>query len=279
MALEGRFSEFSAAEALLLIAREEKSGRLDIQAEEPRLVLHFERGRVLQARDPDLSPDDSFLQLLREAQIVSAEQWKSLAAQTQDRQGRDPLETLLAMGVVTREQLKEWLHMHAQGVLDRILSMPDGSFRFESSPKAASFCAPLAEKTEFMVMEAGRRSDEASEILATELPIAGMPILLPGSRPVPTDPFRAALLRLVDGNRSVGDMLRTSAIPRYELVTLLKLLMERKVCALRMPNVTRGGRRDGDGFQQGLNRVAAVILAFVAIAGSIFVGYKLWAGF
>ena len=180
MALEGRLSEFSAAEALMLIAREEKSGRLLIEHSARRLVLHFDRGRVAQGRDPNISPDDTFLQLLREANVVSHEQWKSLATRARERPGRDPIEGLLVMGVASREQLKEWLLMHAQGVMDRILELPDGSFNFVSSPKSALFSVPLAEKTEIMVMEAGRRSDEGKELIATQLHRSGVPILLPG---------------------------------------------------------------------------------------------------
>lgn len=279
MALQGRLGEFSAAEALGLIAREEKSGRLLIEFDGGRHVVHFERGRVLQARDPDLSPEDSFLQLLREAHVVSPEQWRSLAARVRERPGRDPLEGLLIMGVATREQLKEWLLMHAQGVLESILELPDGQFSFVSTTKSGTFCVPLSEKTEYMVMEAGRRSDEAKELLATELPRSGLPIMLPGSRPVPTDPFRRALLRLIDGSRSIGEMLGTSAIPRYELLTLLKMLQEREVCAIRLPERPRSSAVAVNSVRQVLGRFAAMLLAAIFVVLSVFVGIKLWSGF
>lgn len=278
MALEGRLSEFSAAEALGLIAREEKTGRLEIQSAEGRLVIHFERGRVLQARDPDLSPDDSFLQLLKEARVVNGDQWKALASRLRERPGRDPIEGLLVMGVATRDQLKEWLLMHAQGVLDKILDLSDGSFRFVSSAKASIFAISLAEKTEFMVMEAGRRSDESKELLATELKRSGAPIMLPGARPVPTDPFRGALLRLIDGTRTIGEMLQTSTIPRYELLTLLKALVERDVCAIRFPEGTKRVSREQHGIRQAAARVVAMALAVVFVLASVFVGIKLWSG-
>jgi hypothetical protein len=276
MALEGRLSEFSAAEALLLIAREEKTGRLEIHSSEGRLVVHFERGRVLQARDPDLSPDDSFLQLLKEAHVVGAEQWKSLAARRRER--GDPIEGLLVMGVATRDQLKEWLLMHAQGVLDRVLELRDGSFRFVSSPRSSVFAVPLAERTEFMVMEAGRRSDEAKELLATELKRSGVPIMLPGARPVPTDPFRGALLRLINGTRSIGEMLKSSAIPQYELLTLLKTLVEREACAIRSPDGARRRAETRGSTSQAIGRVVATVLAVVFVVGSILIGIKLWSG-
>lgn len=279
MALQGRLGEFSAAEALGLIAREEKSGRLLIEFDGGQHVVHFERGRVLQARDPDLSPEGSFLQLLREAHLLSVEQWKALAARARERPGRDPIEGILIMGVATREQLKEWLLMHAQGVMDSILELSDGQFSFVSTTKSGAFCVPLSEKTEIMVMEAGRRSDEAQELLATELPRSGMPIMLPGSRPVPTDPFRAALLRLIDGNRSIGQMVATSAIPRYELLMLLKLLQERGVCAIRVPERPSASAVAVGSVRQAVGRFAAMLLAAVFVVVSVFVGIKLWSGF
>lgn len=205
MALSGRLQEFGVEEALGLIARQEKTGFLEIESPRAsRIALHFERGKLIQAREPYPDPDDSFLRLVRELRLATPDQWRAFAEWQRNNPERDPVEGLLVLEIDTKDALRDWLTLHAQGVVDRVLELSDGTFNFEPTLTPGRFALPLNEKAEFMIMEAGRRVDEARALIATTLPLAGIPSILPAAAPRPPTRCRRPSSGSSTGRRRCG---------------------------------------------------------------------------
>jgi hypothetical protein len=276
MALEGNLREFGPAEALGLVARQEKTGCLQIDAPPRRFTLHFNRGKLIQARAPVPDPDDSFLALLRDLQVLNADQWKALRDWQEIHADRDLVEGILSLGFGEAEPLREWLLLHLQGQLDVVLSLTDGRFRFEPALSPASFCIPLSEPTEFLLMETGRRADEAREVLTSELRRDSVPRYCPGERPLADDPLRRMVLRLIDGKRTVGEMIRTTSVPSYEILMLLRELIQEKCCTVLAPGRTSTARTRNGPRPTAARRNAVFVLLAGIVVISLVVGIRFW---
>ncbi len=276
MALNGQLRDLPASEALGFIARQEKSGHLDVSTDDGTFVLYFNRGNLLQARRPGADPDDSFVALLKELRIIPPEHWKILAGWQVENPNRDPLEHLMEVGIATRETLEELLLLHTQGVVDQLMEARDGFLSFESHQTERLFAIPLAEKTEFIMMEAGRRSDETNLTLSESLPLLCTPRIKPGQRPVPENHVHGALLRLVDGRNTVGRILDATRLPRNDMVPMLQGLVDAGVAeVVKAPSHIERIAQGAETPPAGL-RVAVMAGAVVVVGASIYIGLRLW---
>ena len=259
-----------------MVAREEKTGRFQVGLNAGRMILHFERGRVIQAREALPDPGDSFLSLIRELRLLSATQWKQLSSWQREHPDRDPVAGILSKRMLDREQVQEWLEIHAQGNVDRLLEASEGTFNFEPTLTSPRFAIPLSIQPEFMIMEAGRRTDETKELLSRDLPSKGVPAIRPGYRPTAGQVVTMQLLRLIDGRRSGREILIGTTIPDYEAAMELRRLVEEKVCVVRIP----GGRHErtvAAQRQSGMaGRAIVITAATIMIVCSILVGVRLW---
>lgn len=277
MALNGRIEELPASEALGLIGRQAKTGRLELALTNEKITLYFERGRLVQARHPRASGDDDFIPLLRELRVIDEDQWRGLADWQSRNGSRDPVEYLVSDEVsLDRDLLREALLIHTQGVMDRVLAATRGTICFESSLTGATFGLPLQEKTEFMMMEAGRRNDEHLMMLDTDLPRHGVPAIHPGKRPAEVDLIMAAVLRAVDGFRSIDDILSGSHIPPYDVLASLNMLLAEEAGFVRVDGTATVAAPRRRRSTQVVVRAFVVTSVAVVLTASLLAGLKLW---
>jgi hypothetical protein len=277
MALNGRIEELPASEALGLIGRQAKTGRLEVTTAGERITLYFERGRLVQARHPRSAADDDFMPLLRDLRILDDDTWRALTDWQSRHPDRDPMEFLVSDEVsLARDLLREVLLIHTQGVVDRVLAATTGTICFESTLTSAPFGLPLQEKTEFLMMESGRRNDELTMMLDTDLPRHGVPAIHAGKRPADADPIMSAVLRAVDGFRSVGDILAATHIPPYDVLASLNALVQDDAATVRVDGTASyvaPRKRRGPSV---VVRALFVTTVGVALAVSLVAGLKLW---
>jgi len=277
MALQGRLQELPASEVLGLIGRQEKSGRLEAQVRAENVILFFERGLLVQGREPAADPNDSFLALLKELRILTADHMAEFTSWQSANPDLDPVEYLVKREIAPKDLLRELLLLHAQGVVETLLDAKEGTFVFESSLIGAHFCIPLAEKVEFMMMEAGRRCDETSLLVSSEIPLTAIPSIRAGQRPLPRDPIPKALLRAIDGKKSVAEVLAGSELPRTEVLPWIKEQMDGGVIALHFvggasSEVASRRRRRSSPLVRPLVLMGVVCL----VLASVYVGFQLW---
>jgi len=125
-------------------------------------------------------------------------------------------------------------------------------------------------------MEAGRRNDEARELLATRLPADGIPVIRPGRRPAPSEPLQAAMLRLVDGERTIQQILDDTAVPGHDLLCMLAEMIEADALSVRRLAPARlqtGSTRSSSALGGRVLLIASVVILLVS---SIAVGAHFW---
>jgi hypothetical protein len=277
MALQGRLQELPASEVLGLIGRQEKSGRLEARVGNEVYVLYFERGLLVQGREPAADPNDSFIALLKELRILSSDHMSDLSAWQSANPELDPVEHLTKKEITSKDQLRSLILIHAQGIVEALLEAKEGTFVFESALVGAPFALPLAEKVEFMMMEAGRRSDETSLLITSEIPLSAVPFIRPGQRPMPSDPITNTLLRHIDGKKSVADLVASSELPRTEIIPWLKSQMDGGVCSLRIVGTALSGGRGRKGRKSSAVSRPLVLAGIVGlIVLSVLAGFELW---
>jgi hypothetical protein len=275
MALSGTLQDFGAAEALGLVAREEKSGRMHLVLPSGSYSLYFNKGRVVQARAGRPSVDDSFFPMLRELHVVPKQGWREVTVWQESNPNDDPVQFFISQGYADREDFEGWLILHTQGVLDEVLEASEGSFDFETTIPD-SYAVPLTEQVEFMIMEAGRRVDESTEMLARELQASSVPSIRPGGRPAPNDLVQAAVLRKIDGEMNVQQILDTTPIPKYDTLAQLRLLVQEGAVVLRISGNEDAPKKS----RTSASEAATQVGVFVAAAGLAFasaaIGFLLW---
>lgn len=87
--------------------------------------------------------------------------------------------------------------------------------------------------------------------------------------------MQAAILRLIDGQKTVRDLIVATTVPTYELTAMLGELVESEAAAVRVPATTTqvsGAPRPASI----LTKLAVLLGTGLLIAISVYVGMKLW---
>jgi tetratricopeptide (TPR) repeat protein len=216
---------------LIDLVRERSTATLFVAAKERERVLVLEEGRLAMLASPrEALP---FQRLVVHSGLVRERELQK-ALKRADGNRAAFLRLLVEEGQLRREDLRELLQRHLREELDRLLEAdPEVT---EERPGAAewSLLGPEAERWKTglrilpQVLEAARRSADP-ELRARAAP-AGDEILKPtplGLRQLRESPEgrRRELLSLVDGTRTVAEVLAASEVPQAEGEALVQELL------------------------------------------------------
>jgi hypothetical protein len=225
MSMRGELGTFSAAEILQLIGSQEKSGVLQVRSKGRTAVIFFEAGKIISARDRRQSASDPFLTyLLENGEITIQDLHKVLEAKKSD--GGDAVEIMLRDKLVDDSKLGELVSRYALQIVTNIVKWETGSYEFAAScdgwPDKA---LGKALRLEPILMEALRRKDEVEEIrrflpnLDTRLDIAE-----PNYETLPLEEDDLGVLRLVDGAKTIDEIIEQSTADEVETLDILEKL-------------------------------------------------------
>ncbi len=228
MALEGTFKDFHVADILQLIGLQRKTGMLTLEGEEDSLSLTFQEGAVVWAQFTSLPWEQRITGpllargLLKPAQLEEA---VTLQKETSKR-----LPTILAeKGYL---QKKEWESILAREVEDAVyrpFRWTAGRYRFVPQPTVdppEGRIGPLS--AESILMEGIRRVDEWP-MIRERVPSPAM-VFKVGSRatkliPKNIEPGEVKMLDLVDGRRTVQELVDASGLGEFEAMRSLASLV------------------------------------------------------
>jgi len=223
--MKGELGTFSVAEILQLIGMQEKSGVLRVRSKGKAAVLFFESGKVVSARDRRQGTRDPFLFYLQENGAIGLEQFNQVIEAKQN-DGGDTIEILLNLGLVDQQQLVGLLSEYARQTLENIVKWETGTYEFSASSDGMpekNIAKPL--RLEPILMEALRRKDEVEEIRRF-LPSFDTTIRVEELNldDLHLEAQDAAVLALVNGRRTIEEIIEESSTEEVETLDILERL-------------------------------------------------------
>lgn len=227
MALSGSLREFALWEIVQLLSSQKKTGRLFLSQGPEQVSIYFLDGRIVGAREPGLAPGDPLMRFLRRVRWLSDEQLRGIES-LHSESGRDLIDLLLNGRYLDAEELSALYERLVIDLLFRLLRWENGEYSFSAVvPPESELRINLS--TDSLLMEAVRRVDEYRRFLS-EMPDGH---LLLGLRELP-DPDASLsdeekeLFGLVDGRRTLAEIVAQSPLTDYEAMEGLSRLIENR---------------------------------------------------
>lgn len=236
--LEGTLDTFTLPDIFQLLAFTKKTGCLHLDRDGATGRVWFKEGEVYYA-----VASSGRLMLgkrLVGAGLVSTEQVKEALSQQKDREGMRLGRILLEVGAVDEETLKTFVREQIQDSIFDLMRWSSGNFQFEH-PIETDESIGLSVSTENLIMEGSRRLDEWDSVRKK---VPGLDAVVdmapaPGESGVEVNlqPEEWRLLALVDGRRTVGDLVDLSGQGEFMTCKLLYGMVGAGLLEVRDPDV------------------------------------------
>jgi hypothetical protein len=236
MGLTGSLKEFGLTDLFQVLGQQQKTGVLNLQGDEKAVQVFFDKGMIVKVEFPEETGEEIALgrRLIR-GRLISAENWRR--AYQQHEENLVGLEkVLVGSGLVTKEDLSAALRLLTVDTLYALFKWKRGNFRFETRPVSydPEFVEPM--HTEFLLLDVLRMVDEwpmlqkrlssFDLVLRKVNPIATLDSLM-GTPLEKNRSFQMEVIYdLVDGQRSVKEIIDLSFVEEFETCKNLILLMD-----------------------------------------------------
>lgn len=222
--LQGKIEQFSLPEILQLIAMGRKSGTLGIQHDDSIVMVYFKDGKIVYG----YGPRQTFHlgQLLKDRGIIKeADLEEAIRAQAENENSKRLGEILMSRSYIDRRDLQEVVSEQIQELLYSLLKWTSGSFKFYENQFPTDEEILVNISVENVILEGLRRADEAN-MIAEALPDTNAVYCISAAQAErPRDIYLQGpewnIMALVDGYRSIEDIVRLASYDRNE--TLKKL--------------------------------------------------------
>lgn len=249
MKLEGSLDAFSLPDVFQLLSFTKKTGGLHLASDGSHGVVFFASGQIGGA-----SADSSRQPLARRlvgSGAVTDEALTAAVAAVAEGEGLGVVRALLESDAVDAELLRQAATEQAvDGIFD-LLRWRTGDFAFvmdEGNPDDVG--VSLSIETVLADAEARKATwDTVSKVVPSSKAVPTMPVVL-GADPV-VSREEWSLLALVDGRRSVGELVDLTGSGQYAVVSTLAALVQRGLLEVRA--------EDGSGAAAGEDHVAVVV--------------------
>ncbi|MDP9021854.1 MAG: DUF4388 domain-containing protein, partial [Actinomycetota bacterium] len=220
--LEGTLDSFSLPDIFQLLALTKKSGRLDLKSDRGQGKVWFRDGQVYYA----LASGGRLAlgKRLAAAGRVTAEQVQQALEQQRELGGPRLGTILVDQGAIDDATLETFVREQIQDAVFDLMRWSDGQFAFES---ALDLDEPigLTVTVENLIMEGSRRLEEwdavRKKIPGLEAVVAMAPAPDDAGVEVNLKPEEWRLLTMVDGRRTVGDLVELSGKGEFAVCKLL----------------------------------------------------------
>lgn len=234
--MTGSLKEFGLTDLFQVLGQQQKTGVLNLQGDEKTVQVFFDKGMIVKVEFPEETGEEIALgrRLIR-GRLISAENWKR--AYQQHEENLVGLEkVLVGSGLVTKEDLSAALRLLTVDTLYALFKWKRGNFRFETRPVSydPEFVEPM--HTEFLLLDVLRMVDEwpmlqkrlssFDLVLRKVNPMAILDSLM-GTPLEKNRSFQMEVIYdLVDGQRSVKEIIDLSFVEEFETCKNLTLLMD-----------------------------------------------------
>jgi hypothetical protein len=260
MALEGSIKEFGVADILQLIAQQQKTGVLIIESKGMAAEICFVGGQLTETRTSSKMTRSPLGEMLLRAKLISADELKRVL-EKQKNTFEYLGEILLREGLVDAHNLERAIQIQIYETFYDILQWRDGSYRFDSKKVSTASSLTSMPSLESILLDVFRMIDEWPEVHQAVRSFGIVFERVAAEIPEHLDTDFQAVLVLVDGARSVSDIIDESLLGRFTTCKLLAALLKHGIIR---PTAAKPGRRRPQG--RLLVRTTAAVAAYLGLA-------------
>ena len=239
MAIEGSLQDVGLADICQLLAMGRKTGCLTMTDRSNFGYIYFRDGRVIFASVLN-RPDRLGELLVRNGVITRAQLSEAMEAQAHQR-GVRLGEILVRQGALTEQDLQRYVSMQIEEAVYYLFAWSQGSFHFDPDQKPDEGGLLVNIPAESLLLEGARRVDEWS-LIEKKIPSFDLVFQVnkvPGEEEeVELTRQQKKLLPLIDGRRSVEDIIHESGLVEFDVGKALYGLIQAGF-------VEKGGKRSG----------------------------------
>lgn len=226
MPIEGDLKSLNLASVLQLVGQERLTGVLKIKKRNELVDIGFAEGEVTGAfyeRGDNVDRLEAYL--VRSGML--GKNVYELVEEIHNETKRPIMNIILEDRYLAKEEVERVIRFKVQEVFDELFTWKEGAFKFEQGsiiyPRSL---IKIRMKTQRLILEAARRIDEWSRIQDT-LP-SGDIVLKKVERPelkfTPSE-GEARLLALLDGHRSIDDLIEIDGLGKFNTYSTLNKLL------------------------------------------------------
>lgn len=229
LAIQGDLSIVAVADVLTFVSMIRRSGKLSFTREDQRRVIYWNRGEMVFATAN--SPEYSLGQfLLRNGKITQKQFDESRSRMSADtRHGK----VLVQMGAISPKDLWWGVKNQVLEIIYSLFAWEEGEFAFHESDEEIRERILLSLNTSTIIMEGIRRLDERALIQERITSLDTVYALVPGAEghlaELDLDAEETALFHLIDGMRSIRDLVRSTELTEFETLRILYQLETARV--------------------------------------------------
>lgn len=222
MAIEGSLADVGLADICQLLTLGRKTGCLAMTDRSNFGYIYLEQGTVIHATVLD-RPDRLGDVLVRNGAITGEDLTAAIEEQTR-QQGKRLGELLVELGSLTEEELNRWISLQTEEAVYHLFTWDTGSFHFNPDEMPDEEVLRVALSADALLMEGARRVDEWSLI---EKKITSMDLIFSLERDpseaegVELNPAQEKIIPLLDGERTVNDLVTESGLVEFETAKAL----------------------------------------------------------
>jgi hypothetical protein len=228
--LEGSLDAFSLPDVFQLLSLTKKSGGLHLTDGQVRGVVSFAEGAITGAT-ADTDRQSLARRLVGIGVVDDAALRRAIERAGNDRVGI--ARALVEAGAIDTDTVRALAAEQTVDAVFDLLRWTRGEFAF-ALDEANSDDVGIALPADQVVAEATRRRqmwDSASKLIPSPDVVLVMPVVLPSDPTVTRDEW--ALLALVDGSRTVGELVELSGAGQFSVVSALAGLVQRGMLAIK----------------------------------------------
>lgn len=229
MSVEGSLEGRGLSDVLPELARDAQTGILTIQGNHEIIAFAFLKGGIVSADALNQTIEEGLGRVLADLGLVEPEQFAELAAEYQAGGGQ-VIDLLTERGFVERSELLEAVRLHTYRLCRQALEWTQGDYKFYQGDEVSyeEGVEPIS-PVELLV----RASRDLGEALVPD-GVPGDEVLFKRRRSASApqeeaadggfatvDEQVAAIYKLVNGKRSVGDLAEASGLPSYRVAFFL----------------------------------------------------------
>lgn len=220
MAIQGNLQEMSVLEAVQLIGTQRKDATLKIETDLEEVQLHFQEGALVASHRKGMGRGEPFLEaMVALAHLTPAEAMKISSQIMED--GRDLWRVVQEIDHLTSETSERVYMQVTEATIDRVLLWERGHFAVLPRLRVDSVFTPGL-SVDSILLDAMRRLDELASWKQRDFPKGSIPCISgPEELYVSSDPLRRAIIKQIDGRRTIDQVVDATNLGEYEIYTTL----------------------------------------------------------